>query len=307
MDERDREGTESETSAGMSVGAKCAYMENLAAKVAAAGYPVAAALARPEPPKPPVQAPAPPPALTFEAWAELAARFDGAPPADLAAALAERGVTLEVWRRFDDAYGRTLVDDIRAGRGDRPAVYDAIYKEERARHAGAPAELTPPALPAVQIAPEHLRGTNGVPDLPASVLARMGRMPVVPPPPAPAAAGKRPAKTVESKVMPSPVGAQTMDLAEALQRPTPDLPFPGSASVAGVVYVPRLGPRQYVALRAELALQPASREETQKRYRVPNEAAFRALEEQWRHPARRAELEAALADFAVVLRGQVLR
>ncbi len=177
-----------------------------------------------------------------------------------------------------------------------------MYREERARHAGAPAEGTPLAPPA----PAHLRGTSGLPDLPAPVLATMGRMPFVPPAPAPerAAPGKRPAKTVESRVI--PVGGETMDLGEALQRPTPDLPFPGSASVAGVVYVPRLGPRQYVALRAELALQPASPEETRTRYQVPNEAALRALEEQWRHPARRAELEDALAVFAVVLRGLVL-
>ena len=40
---------------------------------------------------------------------------------------------------------------------------------------------------------------------------------------------------------------------------------------------------------------------------MPNEAALRALEDQWRDPARRAELETALADFAVALRGEVLR
>jgi hypothetical protein len=34
---------------------------------------------------------------------------------------------------------------------------------------------------------------------------------------------------------------------------------------------------------------------------------IRALEEHWRHPARRAELEAALADFAIALRGEALR
>jgi hypothetical protein len=62
-----------------------------------------------------------------------------------------------------------------------------------------------------------------------------------------------------------------------------------------------------VALRAELALQVAPRHETQRRYQVPNEAALRALEEHWKHPARRAELEAALAEFAAMLRVEVLR
>jgi hypothetical protein len=35
--------------------------------------------------------------------------------------------------------------------------------------------------------------------------------------------------------------------------------------------------------------------------------AFRALEEEWRQPVRRGELEAALADFAVVLNSAVSR
>jgi hypothetical protein len=100
---------------------------------------------------------------------------------------------------------------------------------------------------------------------------------------------------------------KTMELDAALQRPTPSLPFAGATGGASAVYVPALDARQYVALRAELALQPALREETRRRYQVPNEAALRALEEQWRHPARRAALEIALADFAVALRGQVLR
>jgi hypothetical protein len=74
----------------------------------------------------------------------------------------------------------------------------------------------------------------------------------------------------------------------------------------GVGYAPRLGVRQYVALSAELALEPASRAATLRRYQVPTEAALRMLEEDWRHPARRAELEGALVDFAVVVRGQAL-
>ncbi len=97
--------------------------------------------------------------------------------------------------------------------------------------------------------------------------------------------------------------------AGAFQRPTPTptLPFAGSTGGASVVYVPPLDARQYVSLHAELWLQTAPREETLSRYQVPNEAAFRALEEQWRHPGRRIELEAALLDFAAALRNQVLR
>jgi len=294
-----------EASVGARVGAKCAFLDSLDAKLAAAGYPVRG-------PSPATPRPTPAPVLTFEAWAELSVRFAGAPPEDLVAALAARGVTLAVWRRFDDAYGRVLSDDLRAGQRERPAVYEARYKAEQARHAchvGAPAEGTPPVPSAPDLAPAHLRGTSGLPDLPAAVVVAMGRMPFVPPAPEVprGGPGKRAAKTVPSKARPHPVGGQTMDLDAALQRPTPSLPFAGAAGGAGALYVPPLDARQYVALRAELALQPAPREETRRRYHLPNEAALRALEEHWRHPARRVELEAALADFAVALRGQVLR
>jgi hypothetical protein len=72
------------------------------------------------------------------------------------------------------------------------------------------------------------------------------------------------------------------------------------------VYVPLLGARQYVALHAALVLQVVPREEMLRRYQVPTEASLRALEEHWRDPGRRAKLERALADFEVVLTGQVL-
>jgi hypothetical protein len=296
MDARDPKAPAPATRAG----AKCAFLGDIDARLAAAGYRV-----RPPAPAPPEPTPAP--ALTFEAWAELSVRFADAPPEALAAALAARGVTIEVWTRFEAAYRRALSDDLRAGKRERPEIYEARYKEERARRAGAAAEAAAPARSSPGPAPAHLRGTNGAPDLPAAVMASMGRMPFVPPAPAPVAPGKRSAKTVESKARPIPVGGQTMDLDAALQRPTPNLPFAGGRGDAGAVYVPALDARQYVALRAELALRVAPREETRKRYQVPNEAALRALEEEWRQPGRRAELEAALADFAVVLRREVLR
>jgi hypothetical protein len=136
----------------------------------------------------------------------------------------------------------------------------------------------------------------------------LGRLPFVPPAPAPVApvaAAKRSAKTIESKAMPSRARGQTMQLDPALQRPTPSLPFAGSAGDGGAVFVPRLDARQYVALRAELALRVAARGETLRRYQVPNEAALRALEEEWRQPGRRAEMEAG--EFAGMPRGEVLR
>ena len=287
------------------VGAKRAFMERLDTKLAVAGYPV-------RPPVPAQPPPSPPPALTFEAWAELSARYSDGPPAGPGRGAPREGSRRsDAWKRFDDAYRRVLSDeDVRAGAaGERPAILRGqAHKEEQARRTGAPAGETPPAVLAP--APADLRGTNGAPDLPAAMLAAMGRMPFVPavpvPAPAPVAPGKRSPKTVESKAMPRPVGGETMDLDAALQRPTPNLPFAGTAGDVGAVYVSPLDARQYVALRAELALRVASRKETLKRYYLPNEAAYRALEEEWRQPGRRAELVTALADFAIALRDQVL-
>jgi hypothetical protein len=299
MEARDSTGLVSEAL----VGAKHAFFERLDAKRAAAGYAVSPPLA--EPPAPP-----PPPALSFEVWAELSARFEGAPPEELAGALSARGLTLAVWRRFDGEYSDALSDDLRAGQLERQALYEAKHKEEQARRAGTPAAaLTGPAALPTQLVPAALRGTADAPDFKAAVWKVVGKMPFVPPAPAAVGQGKRATKTMESRVVQSRVGGQTMPLDGGVlqRRPTASLPFAGSTGGAGVVYVPHLDARQYVSLCAELALRAAPREETLSRYQVPNEAAFRVLEEQWRHPGRRVELEQALADFAVMLRGQMLR
>jgi hypothetical protein len=67
-----------------------------------------------------------------------------------------------------------------------------------------------------------------------------------------------------------------------------------------------LDARQYVALCAEPKLDPELREATLHRYHVPSEAALHALMEEWRDPARRAELETALTDFVAIVRGLAL-
>jgi len=308
MDERNHPAP----SSAARLDAKRAFFARHDAHLAAAGYAVPA----PPPPAPPPPAPPPPvpaPALSFEAWAELSVGFTAASPGDVTAALAARGLTLEVWQRLDGAYRRALSDDLRAGRQELSALYKTKHEEALARRTGEPAAPaasageTPPALPTVQLAPEALRGTAGLPDLPPAILASMGRTPFMPPPPQAPAHGKPPAKTVPSKVVPSRVGGLTMPLDATMERPTPAVPFVGSSGSQAVGYVPPLDARQYVALSVELALQPAPREETLSRYRVPTEAALRALDEQWQHPARRAELEHALASFAVMLRCRVLR
>jgi hypothetical protein len=273
--------------------ARCAFFDKLDGKLSATGHAVPA----------PTPAPAPaPPALSFEAWAELSVRLADASPQERAAALAVRGLTALVWERLEGEYLHVLRDDVRAGKRERPALYEAMNKAEMARRAGPSAVGTPPVIPA----PAALSGTDLAPDLGAAAWEGMARMPFVPPAPEQPSKGKRPAKTVPSKVVPSHVGGETMGLDPAHQRPTPTLPFEGSMGSMGVGYVEPLDARQYVALAAKLVLEPAQRLSTLGRYQVPTEAAFRAVEEHWRDPARRAELEGALSDFAATLRGRVL-
>ncbi len=111
-----------------------------------------------------------------------------------------------------------------------------------------------------EIALDTFRRTDESPDLPVAI----GKVPFTTPSPQPeqepAAPGKRPAKTVQSKVVPSGAG-QTMPL-DAGALPTPTLPFSGSTGSAGVIPVPDLPALQYLALRVELMLQPAPRDET---------------------------------------------
>jgi hypothetical protein len=131
-------------------------------------------------------------------------------------------------------------------------------------------------------------------------------MPFVPPPPEVLVDGKRPAKTVPSTAMPDRVPSGTMALDLAQQRPTPTLPFAGSNGSMGVGYEAPLDARQYVELCADLVRGRAPLLETLGRCEVPTVSALRMLEEHWRHPARRAELEAALAELAAVVRRRAL-
>ena len=114
--------------------AKCALFESLDGQLSAAGYAVPAPVAEP-----------PPPALSFEAWAELNVRLAGASPQELAAALVAKGLTVPVWRRLEDEYLHALRNDVSAGRRERPALYEAKSKEDMARRRAVAG--TPPAPP----------------------------------------------------------------------------------------------------------------------------------------------------------------
>jgi len=91
--------------------AKAEVFASLGAERAEAGHPVGPRLVAPAKPAPPAP---PPPALSFEVWAELSVRFPGPPQAVLVRELFARGLTLDVWRHFDDEYHRALSDDRRA-------------------------------------------------------------------------------------------------------------------------------------------------------------------------------------------------
>jgi hypothetical protein len=271
--------------------AKRALFQNLDGKLCAAGYAVPAPVAAP-----------PPPALSFEAWAELSVRLIDASPEVLAATLTARSLTVAVWRRLEHEYLHMLRHDASAGGRERSALYEALNKEEMARRRAAAG--TPPALPVP--APAAMSGTALAPDLGAATWEATGRMPFVPPPPEVLVDGKRPAKTVPSKAVPDRVSSGTMGLDPAQQRPTPTLPFAGSNGSVGVGYEASLDARKYVALCAELVLGPTPLLDTLRRSEVPTVSALRMLEEHWRHPARRAELESALAELAAVVRRRAL-
>lgn len=344
-------GALSQPASEATVNAKCAFFESLDARLAATGP--AMSPGAPAPPVPPPAAPAP--ALSLEAWMELSACFAHASLADLVAALLARGLSLETWVQLDREYTRLLSDDVRAGKQERAALYQARYEEEQARRAGAPITMgpgadanpgapgaataiwappmpvalaqlgqLPPTAPRPVLAPEALRSTADSPNLPSMMMAAIGKMPFVSPPPetetqtAPEAGpatgpqagpvaptpGKRSARTVQSKVVPADAGL-TMPLDPgAMQAPT--TPFVASTERAGAVPVPALIGPQYVSLRLELMLQPVPREETLRRYRVPTEAAYRALEQEWRRPGRRSELRIALATLGTALQKMLL-
>ena len=83
----------------------------------------------------------PSPAMSFEAWAVLSLRRVGRSDEQKLQALRDQSLTLEAWARIDAEHMRTLSDDLRAARTERPALYAAKQKEELARRAGA---LHPP-------------------------------------------------------------------------------------------------------------------------------------------------------------------
>jgi hypothetical protein len=252
-------------------------------------------------------------AMAFDAWVDLSVRLLGATDDAKLPALAALGLSRSAWEAIDDAYLRLLSDDLRAGREERPRLYKARCDQEIAARGGvappAPALAAPTALPAYAPAPAALRGTAEAVDLPAIVRAQMGKLPFKPAAEAeaPAGAGKKGiAKTMQTPVMPGLKGTLPLG-SDAIQRAVAAVPFAGSAPSASVPF-PRLKVRQYVSLRVDLANGPQQRAEILRRYGVPSEASFQALEAHWREqvaarPELRAELHAAVEAYTSWLLG----
>jgi hypothetical protein len=111
---------------------------------------------------------------------------------------------------------------------------------------------------------------------------------------------------MQTPVMPGLKGTLPLG-SDAIQRAVAAVPFAGSAPSASVPF-PRLKVRQYVSLRVDLANGPQQRAEILRRYGVPSEASFQALEAHWREqvaarPELRAELHAAVEAYTSWLLG----
>jgi hypothetical protein len=171
-----------------------------------------------------------------------------------------------------------------------------------------PAAAAPPETPASPPVPDALRGTVNTPDIAPEGWEVLGRSPFLPAAPeAPAAPGKGSAKTVKSMpAVPSELGGTFPIGTEMVGRPTPSLPFVGSPGDDGVLPVPDRTAMELVALTVELWLKPATIEETLGRYRVGNEAAYRALVALHRAPGRQEQVVEAVDHLAKALRRALL-
>jgi hypothetical protein len=280
------------------IGALCRTLD---AQLVAAGYAVAAAATAPPPPAP---------ALAFEAWVEVSVLVLGSPDSAKLPVLAARGITLETWKKLDLEYHGLLAREVGAGGSPRTAHYEARLKEEMARRRGAPVGSTPVARAVPEVASAALRATFDAPEFVAETWEVIGRMPFVPAAPAaaPAAGGKGSAKTEKSMpAVPSETGRTLrLDAADLVERPTPSLPFAGTPRGDGVLALPERTAMELVALTLELWLKAAPLEEALLRYRVPNEAGYRALVALHREPGRREQVAGAIDDLADALRKALL-
>jgi hypothetical protein len=154
--------------------------------------------------------------------------------------------------------------------------------------------------------PEGPKSTAMALDLTPEMREQLGRLPFRPVAPGEPPPWQGVGKTMQVPVygrapgMTAPLGDEAIAKAVAAAA----LPFVGSAAGTGF---PRLSLEQYASLRAELAVAPGEAAEIMRRYQVPDEAAWRALQGHWEkvfaaRPEERASFERAVGEFVAWLR-----
>jgi hypothetical protein len=259
-------------------------------------------------------------ALSFEAWADLAARMLGMTPEQRQEVLDEHDIDAADWTRCEADHVEALTSDITGGRTDRTDLYagKCVAEMERRRsqassHAKAEAEPEPPpAEPAPDLPigapqgaePEHvptffkeppaaaspyvrppaeLAGTAMAFELPTAL--RQGALPFNPSAaPTIAASSGPPAERRRP-----PVGSETVALGGTLPvaanlADKAALPFAGAAAPPPpkAPSFPRLPLSAYASLCAELAEHPDQGPAVLAKYNVLSPEAQAALDQSWR-------------------------
>jgi len=270
--------------------------------------------------------------LDFDAWAALCARMVRRGEDERRAILAEQGVEPEVWRRCDEHHAATLAHDAAEGEGTLAKRYGALCAAEMQRRRSAlsaPApepQSAPPPAPVAEPAPESppqeeipsfLREVSiSVPVMvvppslamtqDVSAAVRAATAPALPfaGKLSPASVATAPASPRAASAAPAPGTPPGMTLEvgtdlRAFMRPA--LPFAATPGERGTAS-PRLTFQAYASLCAELALHPEEAEAILRKYNITNEAARRALDEEWQarfsaHPDTQAQWRALVISY----------
>jgi hypothetical protein len=194
----------------------------------------------------------------------------------------------------------TLADRSDTSPKDEPSAPESPFDawEPHAADAGAALEASGAR------ATERVVGTEPMPDLPAEVWERLGRLPF-----RPASPGQAVERTMPIPVMVRDQGKTAPIREDSIARAVRALPFAGTTAGAAIVLIPPLKLTEYASLRAELAVSPERRGEILPKYHVPNEAARRALDEHWAERLRGnreewAAFERAVGEFSAWLRAR---
>jgi hypothetical protein len=211
-------------------------------------------------------------------------------------------------KKFDALIDRVFDEGGEAGE-DAGEESSAVGGGAAAAEKNDAAEPAPPPVSAPVPASIKYAGTGELEDRPAWVWQEKGKLPFIAEEARSAASGKGTVKTMPVPVWRENKLRDTLPLGDTrIHKMLPDLPYARNAVGGSVVSFPGLTAQEYVSLRADLATRPGEVGETLRRYDVPSEASWRALEAHWREQltARaelRAEFEAVVDRYTSWLRG----